>query len=308
MKPLLFSTSAYEYLAQELAAVGTVEVGAIERKYFPDGERYMRIPTDPWARDVVLVGGTPHDLDILELYDLGCTISRAGARSLSLVIPYFGYATMDRALLSGEVVTAKTRARLLSAIPPCEGGSRIILLDLHAEGIEFYFGDGHVTHHLSAGPLIASMVASLSLTPGFVVGATDAGRAKVVQQLAADLEATPAFVYKRRQSDGSLSVTGVNADVAGKDVVIYDDMIRTGGSLVQAARAYRAAGARSIHAIATHLILPGDALETLLGSGLFDSIGGTNSHPGSLAARERGVRVASVAHLMSAVALPRMAG
>src|SRR5262245_53828381 len=120
MKKLLFQISSYDYMAPRFLAAGDYEPGAVERKTFPDGERYLRIVTDPWARDVVLLGGTPTDLDWLELYDLGCAISRAGARSLSIVMPYFGYSTMERAVRPGEIVTAWTRARLISSIPACE--------------------------------------------------------------------------------------------------------------------------------------------------------------------------------------------
>jgi ribose-phosphate pyrophosphokinase len=105
-------------------------------------------------------------------------------------------------------------------------------------------------------------------------------------------------VYKRRDpSDGALTITGVNANVQGKLVVIYDDMIRTGSSLLQAARAFRQAGASRVHAVASHLVLPGDAHDTILGSGLIDSIHGTNSHPGSRHVGANG-RVVSVAELL----------
>src|SRR5258706_3173216 len=117
---LLFSTGSYAYLAAKFLAAGAFDPGTVERKHFPDGERYLRIADDPRGRDVVLLGGTPTDTDTLELYDLGCAISRSGARSLAIVVPYFGYSTMERAVKPGEVVTAKTRARLISAIPPCE--------------------------------------------------------------------------------------------------------------------------------------------------------------------------------------------
>jgi ribose-phosphate pyrophosphokinase len=281
-KKLLFTISSYAYLELRFLEVGDFDRGQIVHKTFPDGERYMRVVDDPWGRDVVLLGGTPHDLDWLELYDLGCTISRGGARSLSIVMPYFGYSTMERAVLPGEVVTAKTRARLVSAIPPCEGGTRLYLFDLHTDGIEFYFGDQHVTHHIYGAPIVTEIIREALKGRSYVLGATDAGRAKWVQSLARDLDVEPAFVYKRRDPDsGKLAVTGVNADVQGRDVVIYDDMIRTGSSLIQAARAYLDAGAARCHAIASHLILPNGALDKLRASGLFEHIMGTDSHPGS---------------------------
>jgi ribose-phosphate pyrophosphokinase len=281
-KKLLFTISSYEYMLPRFLEAGDFEVGTIERKTFPDGERYLRLAADSWGRDVVLLGGTPTDLDALEVYDLGYAISRAGAHSLSLVMPYFGYATMERAVRPGEVVTAKTRARLISAIPPCDGGLRVFLFDLHTDGIEFYFNDSHVTHHLYGAPLVTSLVRRQMGDRPFVLGATDAGRAKWVQSLARELGAPPAFVYKRRDPEtGSLGITGINADVRGHEVVVYDDMIRTGSSLLQAGRAYLDAGASAVHAVATHLVLPGGSLETIQGAGVFKSILGTDSHPGS---------------------------
>jgi ribose-phosphate pyrophosphokinase len=280
-KKLLFTTATYAYMLPHLLAAKDFEVGDIERRHFPDGERYLRLAADSLGRDVVLLGGTPTDLDALEVYDLGYAISRAGAHSLALLMPYFGYATMERAVRSGEVVTAKTRARLISAIPPCDGGMRVFLFDLHTDGTEFYFDDSHITHHLYGAPLITSAVRRLMGDRPFVLGATDAGRAKWVQSLAAGLGVEPAFVYKRRDADGSVGVTGINADVRGREVVVYDDMIRTGSSLLQAGRAYLAAGATAVHAVASHLILPPGSLDKIRAAGVFESILGTDSHPGS---------------------------
>lgn len=281
-RPILITISSYAYLEPAFLAAGDFERGDVERKSFPDGERYLRVAVDCWGRDVVLLGGSPGDLDWLEIYDLGCAISRAGARSLSIVMPYFGYSTMERAVKPGEVVTAKTRARLISAIPPCEAGTRVFLFDLHTNGIEFYFGDSHVTRHLYGAPLITQAIRELMGDRPYVLAATDAGRAKWVQSLARGLGVEPAFVYKERRGDtGGVSVTGINADVSGREVVIYDDMVRTGSSLVQAGRAYLAAGATRVHAITSHLVLPGDSLEKIRKTGVFTTLLGTDSHPGS---------------------------
>ena len=297
-RKLLFTISSYAYLEPRFLAAGELDRGEIVHKTFPDGERYLRVAEDPWGRDVVLLGGTPTDLDWLELYDLGCAISTGGARSLSIVMPYFGYSTMERAVLPGEVVTAKTRARLVSAIPPCEGGTRVYLFDLHTDGIPYYFGDSHVTHHLYGAPIVTKTIRRTMDGRSYLLGATDAGRAKWVQSLARDLDVEPAFVYKRRDPDtGKLAVTGVNADVRGREVVIYDDMIRTGSSLIQAAAAYLAAGATRCHAIASHLVLPPGALEKLRASGMFEHILGTDSHPGSEQLADRPGAVESVAPL-----------
>jgi ribose-phosphate pyrophosphokinase len=299
-RTLLFTTSTYTYFEPALLAAAPFERGTVERKSFPDGERYLRLEADSWGRDVVLLGGTPSDLDWLEVYDLGCAISRAGARSLSIVMPYFGYATMERAVRPGEVVTAKTRARLISSIPACEAGTRIFLFDLHTDGIEFYFTDDHVTHHIYGAPIITAHIRKLMADRPYVLGATDAGRAKWVESLSRQLGVDPAFVYKRRDpTSGKISLTGVNADVTGREVVIYDDMIRTGSSLLQAAQAYRNAGASAVHAVTSHLVLPPGALERLQSSGLLASVGGTDSHPGSTQLASDPGAVSSIAELFA---------
>src|SRR6266545_4856540 len=120
---------------------------------------------------------------------------------------------------------------------------------------------------------------------------TGAGRAKRVEHLARDLGVTAAFVYKRRLSGDRTEVADVSAHVRGARVVIYDDMIRTGSSLIAAAAAYRDAGATSIAAVTTHGLFVGDALGRLSSSGLFSALAATNSHPRALeieAARGRG--------------------
>jgi ribose-phosphate pyrophosphokinase len=278
---LLFTIPSYAYLEPSFLAAGKYERGTIDRKHFPDGERYLRILEDLGGRDVVLLGGTPADADWLDVFDLGCGIARGGARSLAIVMPYFGYQTMERAVHPGEVVVAKARARLLSSIPAPEGGTKVFLFDLHTDGIEFYLDDRVLARHVYGAPLITKKIKERMGDTPFVLGACDAGRAKWVQSLARDLHVEPAFVYKRRDSAGGMAVTGINADVRGREVVVYDDMIRTGSSLVQAAKAYLAAGATKVHAIASHLVLPGDAWEKLSKSGVFASIMGTDSHPGS---------------------------
>ena len=276
---LLFTIPSYAYMEPAFLGAGDFERGEIERKNFPDGERYLRILPDLYARDVVLLGGTPTDSDWLDVFDLACGIARGGARSLSIVMPYFGYSTMERAVKPGEVVVAKTRARLLSAIPAPEGGTHLFMFDLHTDGIEFYLDDRILSRHVYGAPIVTNKIAEKMAGTPFVLGACDAGRAKWVQSLARDLKVEPAFVYKRRD-DGGTSVTGINADVKGREVVVYDDMIRTGSSLIQAGKAYLAAGATKVHAIASHLVLPGDSYEKLRASNVFATVMGTDSHPG----------------------------
>jgi ribose-phosphate pyrophosphokinase len=281
-EPLVFSTLAYEYLGRAIAAGAGWEVGAVVRETFPDGERYHRVETDPADRDVVLVGGTVDDAATLELYDLACGLVTGGAYRLRLVMPFYGYSTMERAVKVGEIAKAKTRARLLSSIPQASRGTQVFLLDLHVDAIAHYFEGGIRTVHVYGKPLVTAAARRLG-GADFVLACTDAGRAKWVESLANDLGVDAAFVFKRRTSGDATEVTGVSARVAGKRVVIYDDMIRTGGSLLDAAAAYRAAGAVAIDAVATHGLFPGGSLDKLEARGLLGSIAVTDSHPRAVA-------------------------
>ncbi len=296
--PLVFATAAYDYLGAAIAAAGGWERGVVHREQFPDGEHYCRIDTDPADRDVILVGGTIDDHATLSLYDLACGLVTEGAYRVRLVIPYFGYSTMERSTRPGEIVTAKTRARLLSSIPQASRGTQVFLLDLHVASIAFYFEGGIRPVHVYAKDLVTAAARKLG-GDSFVLACTDAGRAKWVESLANDLGVEAAFVYKRRTSGSTTHVTGVSAQVAGKRVVIYDDMIRTGGSLVNAAQAYRDAGAVAIDAIATHGLFPGDSLAKIRATGLLGQIATTDSHPRAASLASDFLQVASTADLLT---------
>ena len=289
---VLFATEDYEELASELGQ----PLGKIARDRFPDGEHYLRVADEVNDRDVVLVGGTCDHDATLELYDLGCAIVECGASTLTLIVPYFGYSTMERAVKPGEAVMAKNRARMLSSIPRAKLGNRIVLLDLHSEGIPHYFEGTIRPFHVYAKPVIVQLARDLA-GDRFILGSTDAGRAKWVESLANDLGVPAAFVFKRRLSGETTEVTGVSTSLSGETVVIYDDMIRTGSSLLNAARAYREAGAGKLIAIATHAVFPDGALERIQDARLFDAIGVTNSHRNSRGLSKKGVEVRSVAHL-----------
>lgn len=294
--PLILSVPSYEDLAGRLARETGYEPGAVERRRFADGETYQRLVTDVRGRDVVLVAGTTGEEETLLAYDLACAVARYGALRLTWVLPYFGYQTMERAVCAGEVVTARTRAALISAVPTTPLGNRVVLLDLHAAGIPFYFGDAVQSFHLYGKRLVFESARALG-GDDFVLAAPDAGRAKWVQSLGDELGVDVAFAYKRRLPGGDVRLSGVDAPVRGRRVVIYDDMIRTGGTLLMAARAFRDAGAVSVHAVTTHLVLPGDSLAELQRSGLLDGIAGTDSHPRGRALEGPGLTVRSVAPL-----------
>jgi ribose-phosphate pyrophosphokinase len=275
---LLFATERYHELGEDIAGAGDFDLGVVQRRVFPDDERYRRIESDCARRDVVLVGGTIDDVDTLEIYDLACGLVNLGVHTLTMVLPWFGYQTMERASKRGEIVAAKNRARLLSSVPAAGSGNRVVMIDLHSEGIPHYFQGNIRPVHLHARSVVLQAIRDFG-GEDFVLGATDAGRAKWVESLANDLLVDAAFVFKRRLSETETEVTALAADVEDRAVVIYDDMIRTGGSLVSAARSYKDAGASEVYAVCTHGVFAGESLDKIRDTGVLEGIACTNTRP-----------------------------
>jgi len=334
-KPILFATARYEYMKAEMLRSGRFVDGYIARglddkgtpvaddKPFPDGERYHRLMTDVEHRPVILLGGTIDDRETMELLDLGHLLVDRGALELKIIIPYFGYSTMERAVKPGESVKAKVRARMISSIPRAPLGNLVFLVDLHAEGTQHYF-EGHcqgflvyakdfvfdsvkqiLLKHFGISPVGGNAAArAKALASEFVLASTDAGRAKWVESLTTDLvrlgrTAESAFIIKRRISGSATELRDISADVAGKIVIIYDDMGRTGGSLIKAAKAYRDKGAIDVIAILTHGVLPAGSVAKLRASGMFGNIYVTNTHPSAVAQQDDFLVVNSISSLLT---------
>lgn len=300
MKKILFSIKDYQYLAEKVLAGGQFEKGELEVSTFTDGERYQRIISNIDNRDVIIIGGTTTDEATLELFDLACSLVSYGANSLNMVVPYFGYSTMERAVLPGEIVTAKTRARLLSAIPRSNRGNRVFLFDLHSEGIQYYFEHDLYPVHIYCKDLVIEAARKYG-GDNFVMASTDAGRAKWVESLANDIGVNAAFILKRRLKGDHTEVSAINADVDGKTVIIYDDMIRSGSSIINAARTYKNAGASEIIVITTHGLFINDGIQKLKNSGLIKKLICTDSHLNCATVDDDFVEVVSLAGLIGKV-------
>lgn len=298
--PILFCTKPYSYLADEVveAAAGKLECGDLFIRDFPDGEHYHRIDSQVRGRHVWVLGGTTDDTATMELFDIAQGCVQYGAFSLTIIIPYFGYSTMERSVREGEIVKAKNRALLFSSIPRTPLGNRVIMFDLHAEGIPYYFNSDIQPHHIHCEELIREMATGLAGGNGFVLAATDAGRAKWVESMANRMGVQGAFIYKRRHSDTETEVLAVNANVQGNHVIIYDDMIRTGGSLLEAAKAYLAGGAVKISVITTHGLFTNHAMERIASSGLIAVVLSLNTHPNAVHQQHELLKVTSIAPLI----------
>jgi ribose-phosphate pyrophosphokinase len=280
MSAILLSSDRYNYLKEQILQQNKSFVGAeIYTETFPDGEHYWQIKNTDKIKGnpAVYICGTIDDTAIFEAYNVASALVREQCSSLHLVVPYFGYSTMERAAKEGEVVTAKNIAALLSSLPPSPLGNFVYMLDLHSSGIPYYFE--HTIHpvHLTSWPVIKKMILSCAENP--VLASADMGRAKWVEKMGNELGLDTAYIMKKRLSGAETKVLALNADVKGRDVVIFDDLVRSGSSLIKAAEAYKAAGANDVYAVTVHGAFVKGALEKMEQSGLIKSVKCTNSHP-----------------------------
>jgi len=280
---IIFSTEPYNYLKDILLKESSdffIE-GEIQKEVFADGERYKRInPAQILNQNVLLIGNTAND-NMLDLLDLASAIVKYGAKTLNIVIPYYAYSTMERPTKTGDVVTAKTRSRFLSAIPLAHEGNTVYFLDLHAEGIPFYTEGAIQTVHMYGKSLVKEVIDSLGDKKDIILASPDAGRAKWVESLALEFGVDSTFVLKKRTGKDQVELMAIHekGSFKNKKILIYDDMIRTGGSLLKAAEAYRKAGASEIDVITTHGIFCDNGLEKIKNSGIVKKVYCSNSHP-----------------------------
>lgn len=275
---IVFSTRNYAGLGSDIAWAGGFVTGAVEARTWPDGELYQIVKTPVSGRDVALVAGTGSEPDTLEAFDLACALVGQGARRLTVLIPFFGYSTMERAALPGEAVTTKSRALIWSGLPRAPQGNHILVLEPHTPGLPHYFGPENRVTGLDAASLMMEMLDGFP-AEGHVLCSPDIGRIKWVDALASATGREAAFVLKRRLKGGSVKAFGVTGDVKGRNVILCDDMIRSGDTLLRAAEACLKAGAREISAVAVHGAFAPGAIRTMRDTGLIKSLRCTDSHP-----------------------------
>lgn len=272
---ILFFTEKYEYLAKKLSKY--YKLGKIERDVFSDGESYIKFDENLKNKDVLILGGTIGDKEVLDIYDMACAASMYGARSINLIIPYFGYSTMERAVNKGEVVKAKTRARILSSIPRAIEINTVYLFDLHVNGILHYFeGDLHSVH-MYGKKVIKKAIKKIN-SKKLVMASPDEGRVKWVSSLAKEFNLPFAVALKSREKEEVQSLTA-HGNVEGKDVLIYDDMIRSGSTLIEAVNNFKKLGANDIYIVSSHGLFTSDKI---FKDKRIKKIFCSNSHPNTL--------------------------
>ena len=294
----IFSGRANKPLAESIAKHLGVPLGNINLGNFPDGETTVRIDEDVRGRDVFIVQPTcpPVNENLMELLIILDAFKRASPARLTTVIPYFGYARQDRKDAGRVPISAKLVADLLTAA----GANRVLCLDLHAAQIQGFFNIP--VDHLYALKEITAHVKGLNIpSSDLVVLSTDEGNVKKAIKYQQRIGGQIAVVDKRRaNAEETRAEHLIGAPVDGKTVVIFDDMISTGGSMAGAIKTAKAHGAKKVYVCATHGLLVGKAIENLRDPSI-ESIAVTDSVPLSKEKLERlpNIKVISVAPLLA---------
>lgn len=251
----LFAGNSNPELAREICSYLDAELGRAKIGRFSDGEIRVEIDESVRGKDVYVVQSTsaPVNDNLMEMLIMLDALKRASAGSISAVIPYFGYARQDRK----AAPRAPISARLVTDMLTVAGAGRIITMELHAGQIQGFF-NGPVDH-LYCSPVMLEYLRELDLENPVVVS-PDAGGVERARAYAKRLNARMAIVDKRRSAPNVAEIMNIIGEVDGCDVLIVDDMIDTGGTLVQAAEALKGFGARRVYSVATHPVLSGPAI------------------------------------------------
>ncbi len=255
---LLFSGSSHPALAKEIAGHLGIELAKAELGRFPDNETSFQIRESVRGRDVFVVQTIARDPNyyLMELLIMIDAFKRASARSISVVIPYYGYCRQDRRDKPRVPITAKLVANQLENA----GASRVLTMDLHADQLQGFF-DIPVDNLFGQSNLVAALKKGLG--EDLVVVTPDIGSIKLASNFAHDLRTEFAIIYKRRVTATQVDAVTVIGDVKGKNVLLADDMCTTAGTLLSAANACQEKGAEKIYAVVTHGLFVGEAVEKI---------------------------------------------
>jgi len=253
----IFSGNATRKLAESIVSYLNLPLGDSSIKYFSDGEIWVKYNENIRGCDVFIVQSTNAPAtNLLELLIMIDTARRSSARRITAVIPYFGYARQDRKDQPRVAITAKLVANLIVTA----GADRVLTMDLHAPQIQGFFDIP--LDHLYSSPILVEYIKNKNIN-NLAVLSPDIGGVKMARAYAKRLNAPLAIVDKRRPQANQAEVMNLIGSVKGKNVLIIDDIIDTGGTLIQAAEAAIAEGASEIYAGCTHPILSGSAIENM---------------------------------------------
>jgi ribose-phosphate pyrophosphokinase len=275
----IFTGNANAALAEKICSFLGMAPGKAKVSKFSDGEIQVEIEESVRGTDTFVVQPTcpPVSHNLMELLIMVDALKRASADRITVVIPYYGYARQDRKVVPRTSISARLVADLITTA----GASRLLAMDLHAGQIQGFFGVP--VDHLLALPVLFEYLRRIE--GEIVVVSPDAGGVERAREMGKRLNATLAIIDKRREKANVSKVMHIIGDVRGKTAIILDDMMDTGGTIVQAAEAIMENGATSVYACCTHPVLSGNAAERIKASPLKELVV-TNTIPLAGAAKE----------------------
>ena len=273
---VIASGRAHQELAQEVAEILGTEVVPTTAYDFANGETFVRYERSVRGVDAFIIQSHPQPINhwIMEQLLMIDAMKRASAKRITVVAPFFPYARQDKKHKGREPISARLMADLFKAA----GADRLMSVDLHTPQIQGFF-DGPVDH-LWALPMLADHIAATFGTDNLTVVSPDSGRVRVADIWADRLGTPLAIVHKRRDPDkpNQVQVNEIVGAVDGRDCILVDDMIDTGGTILAAAKALKANGARKVIVAATHGVFSHPAVERL-SDPVIDSVVVTNTLP-----------------------------
>lgn len=254
----IFSLNSNPGLAKEIADIVGVELGKSSVKRFSDGEVQINIEESIRGCDCYVIQSTsaPVNEHIMELLIMVDALKRASAKTINIVMPYYGYARQDRKARSREPITAKLVANLLETA----GVTRVIALDLHAPQIQGFFDIP--IDHLMGVPILGNYFEEKNFKD-IVIVSPDHGGVTRARKLADRLKAPIAIIDKRRPKPNVAEVMNIIGHIEGKTAILIDDIIDTAGTITLAANALVESGAEEVYACCTHPVLSGPAIERI---------------------------------------------
>lgn len=276
-----------QLLGGRVAKVLKEDLALCEYNSFPDGESYTQVCSDLDDR-IVLIQSTPSDRDIIQLLQL---LDVFRGRRIDLVVPYFGYARQDKQFKPGEPLSARAMAVAMDAF--LEEGSRIFTVNIHDRSVLNNFR--HEATDLDAASVLADEIGKMKLDHPVIIS-PDKGAVRMAKVAAARLGIDYDYLEKTRHSGTEVSMAPKEIDASGRDVVILDDMIATGGTMAQAISILKSNGAKRVYLGSVHPVLTGNAVLKLCRAGV-ESIITTDT-------LEKAVSTVSVARLIAEAVRP----
>lgn len=290
----LFAGRSNPQLAQEIADHLGTTVGPMVIKNFADGEIYVQVKESVRGDDVFIVQPlcNPVNENLVELLIIIDAFKRASAKTITAVIPYYGYARQDRKTSGREAITAKLVADLLTTA----GTDRVLAMDLHTGQIQGFFNI--LVDHIFATPILVDYIKGLNLPQDEMVAVSpDTGGVQRTRHFAKSLGCPLAIIDKRRDKHNEAIAAHVIGDVEGKVCLMFDDIIDTAGTITEAAKLLKSKGAKAVYVGAAHAVFSGPALERIANAPIEECIV-SNTIPWDKEDLPSNIKILSVAPLL----------